>query len=87
MPGNFGIVSQFLLLIHKEECRGDKCAVVTYFGDSAISNGDFQKGFNLAGSILRVAAPGFTVTLAMLVDHFLLSVERIRGALDELMKS
>jgi len=29
--------------------RGDKCAVVSYFGDGATSKGDFHEGLNLAG--------------------------------------
>ena len=41
---------------------------------------------SLRGPILRVAAPDVTVPLARLVDHYLPSAERIRGALDELMK-
>ena len=41
---------------------------------------------SLRGPILRVAAPDVTVPLARLVDHYIPSVERIRGALEELMK-
>jgi pyruvate dehydrogenase E1 component beta subunit len=41
---------------------------------------------HLKGPVLRVAAPDVTVPLAKLVDHYLPSVERIRAALDEIMK-
>ncbi len=41
---------------------------------------------SLRGPILRVTGPDATVPLARLVDHYLPSVERIRKALDEIMK-
>jgi len=41
---------------------------------------------SLRGPILRVTAPDATVPLARLVDHYLPSPERIRRALDEIMK-
>jgi pyruvate dehydrogenase E1 component beta subunit len=41
---------------------------------------------SLRGPILRVTGPDAPVPLAKLVDHYLPSVERIRKALDELMK-
>ncbi len=41
---------------------------------------------SLRGPILRVTGPDATVPLARLVDHYLPSAERIRGALDEIMK-
>jgi len=41
---------------------------------------------HLRGPVLRVAAPDVTVPLAHLVDHYLPSAERIRQALDEILK-
>jgi pyruvate dehydrogenase E1 component beta subunit len=41
---------------------------------------------SLRGPILRVTGPDAPVPLAKLVDHYLPSLERIRKALDELMK-
>jgi pyruvate dehydrogenase E1 component beta subunit len=41
---------------------------------------------SLRGPILRVTGPDAPVPLARLVDHYLPSVERIRKALEELMK-
>jgi pyruvate dehydrogenase E1 component beta subunit len=45
-----------------------------------------QAILHLKGPVLRVAAPDVTVPLAKLVDHYLPSVERIRAALDEILK-
>lgn len=41
---------------------------------------------SLRGPILRVTGPDAPVPLARLIDHYLPSVERIRRALDEIMK-
>ncbi len=41
---------------------------------------------SLRGPILRVTGPDAPVPLARLIDHYLPSVERIRKALDEIMK-
>ncbi len=41
---------------------------------------------SLRGPILRVAGPDAPVPLARLIDHYLPSVERIRKALEEIMK-
>ena len=41
---------------------------------------------HLRGPILRVTAPDVTVPLAKLLDYYLPSVERIRGALDEVLQ-
>ncbi len=41
---------------------------------------------HLRGPVLRVAAPDVTVPLAKLVDYYLPSTERIRRALDEILK-
>ena len=44
-----------------------------------------QAILSLRGPVLRVAAPDVPVPLAKLVDHYLLSAERIRQALDEIL--
>ncbi len=41
---------------------------------------------HLRGPVLRVAGPDVPVPLARLVDHYLPSPERIRGALDEVLR-
>jgi pyruvate dehydrogenase E1 component beta subunit len=41
---------------------------------------------SLRGPILRLTGPDAPVPLARLIDHYLPSVERIRKALDEIMK-
>jgi pyruvate dehydrogenase E1 component beta subunit len=41
---------------------------------------------SLRGPVLRVAAPDVPVPLARLVDHYLPSVERIRSALDDILR-
>ncbi|HEX9079174.1 MAG TPA: alpha-ketoacid dehydrogenase subunit beta, partial [Desulfuromonadaceae bacterium] len=41
---------------------------------------------SLRGPVIRVTGPDATVPLARLVDHYLPSAERIRRALDEIMK-
>ncbi|MCM2358566.1 MAG: alpha-ketoacid dehydrogenase subunit beta [Geobacteraceae bacterium] len=45
-----------------------------------------QAILHLKGPILRVAAPDVPIPLARLVDHYLPSVERIREALEEILK-
>jgi len=45
-----------------------------------------QAILSLRGPVLRVAAPDVPVPLAKLVDHYLPSVERVRQAIDEILK-
>lgn len=67
-----------LVVVHEAQLTGG-------FGAEIAATVAQEAILQLRGPIIRVAAPDVLVPLAKLVEHYLPSIERIRGALDEVL--
>lgn len=67
-----------LVVVHEAQLTGG-------FGAEIAATVAQEAILHLRAPIIRVASPDVLVPLAKLVDHYLPSIERIRGALDEVL--